>query len=362
MVASDAVGMGLNLNIGRVVFHSLHKREGAAKKIVAVNSSAVKQIAGRAGRRSSQFSKGRATCFDADNVPLLSAHLAAPLDDKATPQAGLVPEFDQFEAFASQRPETPFSTLLQAFEAQAVLQGRYFFCRQEAVAAAANLVEGVEGLSLKDMYVFALAPASSGDPRIMAALIHWAKRYAAGLPCPLDLSPPSKPPETAEEMRGLESAHSIVMLWLWLSYRFEEETFPNREEVQALGDNICFLLGQGLENITALGKQGSHVLHGHATEDDELWLTPGGRKRWREKAGIPKASRPKQHRKSHFALHSDMFAAFEGEVDSVLKAAKQQRAAARGSDSEKESNDEWSKKKEMKRKLKLKRGSSRRRR
>lgn len=29
MVASDAVGMGLNLNIGRVVFHSLHKQFGA---------------------------------------------------------------------------------------------------------------------------------------------------------------------------------------------------------------------------------------------------------------------------------------------------------------------------------------------
>lgn len=28
MVASDAVGMGLNLNIRRIIFHSVNKREG----------------------------------------------------------------------------------------------------------------------------------------------------------------------------------------------------------------------------------------------------------------------------------------------------------------------------------------------
>ena len=44
MVASDAVGMGLNLNIRRIVFHTLHKLEGAHRKPIPVTE--IKQIAG----------------------------------------------------------------------------------------------------------------------------------------------------------------------------------------------------------------------------------------------------------------------------------------------------------------------------
>ncbi|XP_039172546.1 DExH-box ATP-dependent RNA helicase DExH18, mitochondrial-like [Eucalyptus grandis] len=51
LVASDAVGMGLNLNIRRVVFSTLSKYNG--DKMVPVPASQVKQIAGRAGRRGS---------------------------------------------------------------------------------------------------------------------------------------------------------------------------------------------------------------------------------------------------------------------------------------------------------------------
>ena len=46
LVASDAVGMGLNLNIRRVLFHRLEKWEGQG--VVPLSASAAKQIAGRA--------------------------------------------------------------------------------------------------------------------------------------------------------------------------------------------------------------------------------------------------------------------------------------------------------------------------
>ncbi len=53
LVASDAVGMGLNLNIRRVIFQTLTKFIGRREETVSI--SAVKQIAGRAGRRNSAY-------------------------------------------------------------------------------------------------------------------------------------------------------------------------------------------------------------------------------------------------------------------------------------------------------------------
>ena len=68
LVASDAVGLGLNLNIRRVVFHSLHRtrgRDGAA----LLQPAEVKQIAGRAGRRGSRWeASGLAAAFFPEDV------------------------------------------------------------------------------------------------------------------------------------------------------------------------------------------------------------------------------------------------------------------------------------------------------
>jgi ATP-dependent RNA helicase SUPV3L1/SUV3 len=56
LVASDAIGMGLNLNIRRIIFNSIYKNDG--KTIIRLDHSAMKQISGRAGRRNSPFPVG----------------------------------------------------------------------------------------------------------------------------------------------------------------------------------------------------------------------------------------------------------------------------------------------------------------
>lgn len=48
LVSTDAIGMGLNLPINRVVFSSLEKYDGIENRVL--NSTEIKQIAGRAGR------------------------------------------------------------------------------------------------------------------------------------------------------------------------------------------------------------------------------------------------------------------------------------------------------------------------
>lgn len=48
LVATDAIGMGLNLPIRRVIFANIHKFDGSASR--PLNATEVRQIAGRAGR------------------------------------------------------------------------------------------------------------------------------------------------------------------------------------------------------------------------------------------------------------------------------------------------------------------------
>jgi len=262
LVASDAVGMGLNLNIGRIIFKSLTKFEkgdlGEWEK-VPVSVSLIKQIAGRAGRRSSAFAKsgGTVTCVSPQDIPRLKQAIDVPLNQLATPRAGLFPEFEHLELFAAkQPPNTSFGDILRAFASSALVNNNhYFLCKQESVYAASNLLSGLN-LSLKDAYNFCTSPTNTKDLKIASALLHFATKYASGISCPLLIDLPINKPRNLEEVQHLEAAHQVTMLWMWLSYRFDEEAFPGRPNVEVLAETMCSMLNDGLAEITSLGKKG----------------------------------------------------------------------------------------------------------
>jgi ATP-dependent RNA helicase SUPV3L1/SUV3 len=151
LIATDAVGMGPNLNIRRVVFYTLMKYDG--EKMVSVPASQVKQIAGRAGRRSSVYPHGLATTFMFD-LDYLTQCLDEPV--KEAEKVGLFPSFEQLEMFATHFPELAFNNLLDKFRDTCRIDDTYFMCQHDSMKKVASMIESVQGLSLKDHYIFLL--------------------------------------------------------------------------------------------------------------------------------------------------------------------------------------------------------------
>ena len=79
--------MGLNLNIKRIIFNTIFKSDG--EKIIHLDHSAVKQIAGRAGRRNSQYPNGEVTCRDPRDLNYIRSCLKKEISPVA--KAGLMP-------------------------------------------------------------------------------------------------------------------------------------------------------------------------------------------------------------------------------------------------------------------------------
>ena len=249
------VGMGLNLNIGRIVFSSMEKRAGGTE-LTTISPSMTKQIAGRAGRLASEFEIGRvATSFRKDRRALESG-LNAPLP--SLERAGMYPEQELFEAFVAEAEEegaqpSSFVEQLRRFAAAAhgTKHDNFFLCRQESTMAIAGLLDRVDGLSIKDMYSFCMAPASSTDLRIQAALWQFASRLARGEAVEMQIDPGEVAPRTPSEMRDFEAAHAVVSLWIWLANRFGDETyFPDADKAAETAATICRLLSEGLEGMT----------------------------------------------------------------------------------------------------------------
>ncbi|GAA0152596.1 DNA metabolism protein [Lithospermum erythrorhizon] len=151
LVASDAIGMGLNLNISRIVFSTLQKFDGFEMRNLTV--SEIKQIAGRAGRYGSKFPVGKVTCLDADDLPLLHSSLKSP--SPIIEQAGLFPSFDLLYMYSCQHPKRGLYHILEHFADNSKLSAKYFIANCDKMLKVAAVLDELP-MKLHDKYLFCI--------------------------------------------------------------------------------------------------------------------------------------------------------------------------------------------------------------
>lgn len=242
LVASDAVGMGLNLNIRRVVFYSLDKFDGDAKR--PIPAPQVKQIAGRAGRRGSIFPDGVTTAFYSQDIPYLEQSLQQSFEPATA--AGLFPVYEQVELFASQLPEISFAQLLERFAETCRLDGSYFLCRYDNLKRVASVLDKVKGLSLEDRFNFCFTPVNVRDPQSLGALYRYALAFSQKIPVVVQMGAPLNSARDEFELMDLETRHQVLSMYLWLSQHFPEELFVQKAKAAEMATHIATLLGQSL--------------------------------------------------------------------------------------------------------------------
>ncbi|KAA2237808.1 SUV3 domain-containing protein [Salinarimonas soli] len=217
LVATDAIGMGLNIGpLRRVVFSTLAKFDGVRRR--PLSAMEIKQIAGRAGR------------FGHHNVGLVTAL------SEAGPFRTLRPTIEdalrqevRLRGKAYVRPNR--ETVIAASEVLGTERlGQVLHYLGETLVAGhpdlrmADLSEviGVAGLldsvplPILDRLSYAIAPIDARDPVAVDILVGWARQHAGrgwveapGFGSNADLV-------------KLEARVKIVTAWLWLSQRYPD--------------------------------------------------------------------------------------------------------------------------------------------
>ncbi|CAM6091766.1 unnamed protein product [Calypogeia fissa] len=220
LIASDAVGMGLNLNIRRIIFSTLEKFDGTCTR--SLTPVEIKQIAGRAGRFGSMFPNGEVTCLISEDLPLLHGSLSTPsIPLKA---AGLLPAFDFFALYSTLHPDMTFAEILEDFMLKARLSPDYFMCNCESMMVVAEMIQNLP-LPLQDRFLFCICPVDIKDEISMGALVQFASEYAKEGSVSLQkiFTPGNiKLPRTQGALIQLESFHKVLELYIWLSLRFKD--------------------------------------------------------------------------------------------------------------------------------------------
>ncbi|KAI1423278.1 P-loop containing nucleoside triphosphate hydrolase protein [Xylaria sp. FL1777] len=245
LAASDAIGMGLNLEIRRVVFESTHKRDSTSYRQITVPE--LKQIGGRAGRfRTANHAIRSATSDDQPPEPkprgpglvtaLEDEDLAVVIqafnsESKPIETAGIQPPTAAIERLSTYfPPNTPLSFILLRLREGARLSSKFHLCQLKEMLQVADLIQPFP-MSIYDRCVFLNAPVTLRDfgaTKVVQALARCVSRMEGGnlvdLPeinlelVDATLEDWHLPPP--EYLRRMEALHKSITLYLWLSYRF----------------------------------------------------------------------------------------------------------------------------------------------
>ncbi|MEO7246603.1 MAG: helicase-related protein [Rubrivivax sp.] len=221
LVATDAIGMGLNLPIRRVLFSTMNKFDGVTDR--ALDTSEVHQISGRAGRFGMHDEGFVGVLEDAEPTALralkerLAHHPHAPRDFKAP----VAPNGWHVETIAARLGRTRLREVLGVFVDQLRLDDAHFAVAElEAMLMLAeSLDRHAATLTLQQRFTYAQAPVDTRSEDTLQAYLGWAEGHArnggAGRPEFLDTV------DGHSRLERMEQALRACTLWLWLHLRFE---------------------------------------------------------------------------------------------------------------------------------------------
>ncbi|XP_008290691.1 ATP-dependent RNA helicase SUPV3L1, mitochondrial isoform X2 [Stegastes partitus] len=221
LVATDAIGMGLNLSIKRIIFNSLVKpnlNEKGEKQMETISTSQALQIAGRAGRFSSKFKEGEVTTLHRDDLPVLKSILSQTVEP--IEMAGLHPTAEQIEMFAYHLPDATLSNLVDIFVSLSQVDGLYFVCNIDDFKFLADMIQHIP-LNLRSRYVFCTAPINKKQPFVCTSFLKFARQFSRDEPLTFGwicrhISWPLAPPKNIKDLVHLEAVHDVLDLYLWL--------------------------------------------------------------------------------------------------------------------------------------------------
>ncbi|GAJ28571.1 helicase-related protein [Acidomonas methanolica] len=238
LVATDAIGMGLNLSIKRVVFSSLRKFDGRDTRDLTTQE--IKQIGGRAGRYGKHEDGLVAVLAEAGSPAFIHRKLVAPPEPILELRPLVQPDADIVRAVAEEMDTESLYGVLSRIK-RAVLRPddpNYRLADMDQAFEIASALEGIDGLDLTERWTYAMCPVDERDNGI-ARLTRWATDHAARrtVPPPGTGRLPQPVQAGREELERAEKRHKRLVAWRWLALRFPE-AYPDFAAAEANSETL----------------------------------------------------------------------------------------------------------------------------
>ena len=259
LIATDAIGLGLNLPIRRIVFAAVEKYDGVALR--PLSPQEIRQIAGRAGRYGIH-EEGQVSALDARDVPVLRRSIERHEPGPGDAPIWISPTDDHLRRLGAIIGTTRVSRLLQFFQTR-VLRGEDTGLR---IADLTDPIEVATGLEQSDEFlelpfevrcVYSRAPVTTRGPGLRVLQSWGAQHAGAGV---VDGGELMAGGPARDRLLLYEDRSRMATLYLWLAQRFPA-VYRNGDEVRLIRESIDDDIQSALLQRGALSKkQQRHVV------------------------------------------------------------------------------------------------------
>jgi ATP-dependent RNA helicase SUPV3L1/SUV3 len=253
VVGTDALAMGLNMPIARIVMTTTVKYNGYEEE--EIPAALAKQIAGRAGRYG-VHEEGFVAGYDDDTHQVMRALMKEKIPPVAATGFAVAPSLEQLHRIAAVTGETSLVKLLKRFVHNIDVPDGFFYPRiTEEQNERAEWLDTLP-LSVAEKFMLSLVPISSRVPVLQSAWEHWALSLAKKKVVKLQPNPNPQHLFTMN-LQEVEDTCRVYSAYAWLGYR-EPEYFPSIELAQELAreasERVDAMLQQ--QNSAARRRQG----------------------------------------------------------------------------------------------------------
>lgn len=193
LIATNAIGMGLNLNINRIIFHSILRYDGKNK--VKISETEVKQIAGRAGRSTKN---GKVTAVNKSDHQYIKEIIDKANEENLNKEIyqnskanqnykayifftinSILELSEEFKRLLNKH-DIRFSEILKYLKHHNNFFDNNLFILNDLdkYYEFAQLISNIEGLKIRDEFVFASSPARIREITIKKYVFNLALDYA----------------------------------------------------------------------------------------------------------------------------------------------------------------------------------------
>ncbi|MBR6303187.1 MAG: ATP-dependent helicase, partial [Lachnospiraceae bacterium] len=206
VISTDAIGMGINLPIQRIVFAESWKFDGQQRRDLKADE--ILQIAGRAGRFG-KYDIGYVTTTDPEFLPVLKQTIGKPLPQIKSAILGFPRMLVNLDATLSEiltvwfgiRPQKPYEKM--KIDRMLTL---YHTLKDQSLDF--DLIYGDTDNKKDVIYDMISCPIDDGNPRVLAQWVHYCLTYAADV----SLEKPSYP-RGNNDLERLETYYKLLELY-----------------------------------------------------------------------------------------------------------------------------------------------------
>jgi ATP-dependent RNA helicase SUPV3L1/SUV3 len=248
VVGTDALAMGLNLPIERIVMTSATKYNGYEDE--EISAALARQIAGRAGRYG-VHEEGFVAGYDDETHEVMRALLKEKIPPVPASGFAVAPSVEHLHRIAAVTGETSLVKLLRRFVHNIDVPDGFFYPRiTEEQNERAEWLDTLD-LSVAEKFMLSLVPISSRVPALQSAWEHWSQSLARKKVSKLQPHPESL---LWKNLQEVEDTCRMYSAYAWLGYRMPDY-FPSIELAQELAREASERVDSLLQQQNAATRQ-----------------------------------------------------------------------------------------------------------